>query len=192
MKKLRFLNCLLVVGGSLSLCGCGASLPTHYYLLQASGKAQGVEVASEKLKVRLTSVRLPKYLDRKPIVTKKGDNEIVLSDLHLWGEPLEENIKRVLLEEFESRGVDVLASSSESTDQTVELNIAQFERTDEGSVTLRATWSIESSSDNKEVPPKVYGETVHEIPCAGVLYPDTVSCMSESLSFLAEDLLKAL
>ena len=49
-----------------------------------------------RLTVGLTPITLPGYLESPWMAVRDGDNEIQYSEVHRWGEPLEDGIRRVL------------------------------------------------------------------------------------------------
>lgn len=82
---------LMVLGGCL---GKGTQDPTKYYLLQpitssVSGEQTGARNGG--FSVGVGPVRLREYLDRPHIVTRSGENEILIDRFYNWGEPLEDN-----------------------------------------------------------------------------------------------------
>jgi uncharacterized lipoprotein YmbA len=91
----------------LLLTGCvkvnltATSTPTQFYVLTAPELNEGGHIArdpNEKKIIGLGPVRLPNYLSRLPIVTKKGKNEVEFSEFHRWAEPFQKGIERVIAE----------------------------------------------------------------------------------------------
>lgn len=80
----------------ISLGGPGGE-PTRHFTLQAVSEEQAPQRdGSPELTVGVGPISLPSYLQRPQIVTLHEQNEYALSLTAQWGEPLEENVKRLL------------------------------------------------------------------------------------------------
>jgi uncharacterized lipoprotein YmbA len=108
----------LAAAGLLLACLAGCSLPlpqaqsdpTRFYVLSTS--AAGGAAAANAPSIHLRPVELASYIKSKPMILRRGDNEIEFREYARWGEPLELGIGRVLREELLARGAAgaVLAS----------------------------------------------------------------------------------
>lgn len=94
MKRSPWIWCV-----GLLLSGCfGTSKPTRYFVLELPGRREVIEqVTRPAPPLHITVKSLPAYLDRGNFVTQVSHNEIEVSDLLMWGEPLSNGISRVLL-----------------------------------------------------------------------------------------------
>ena len=138
---------------ALLLMGCafGRTAPSDFYMLSPVAEAasnQNTATAQRELLVGIGPVAMPSYLDRPQIVTRDGNSvRIELSEFHRWGEPLENNIPRVLAEDI-SRHLNGLrvqvfpARTEDSSDLWVGMDINRFDGALNGTATLDAWWSI--------------------------------------------------
>lgn len=121
--------------------------PSQYYVLASlddSGDSKQLASKSE-LVVLVGPVTIATYLDRNQIVSRKSTNELEIAEFHVWGEPLDEGISRVV-----TRNLTQLLDSSTVNaeidlvefDYRVGLHINQFEATEKGMVALDCSWRI--------------------------------------------------
>jgi uncharacterized lipoprotein YmbA len=102
--------------------------------------------------VHLREIELASYLRTRPIIVRRGENEIEFREFALWGEPLDLGLARVLREELLARGAasDVVTSSIRRTQETEAANRDLFVRVlaceggAGGSVAFRAVWELKS------------------------------------------------
>ncbi|RKZ37309.1 MAG: hypothetical protein DRQ37_02175 [Gammaproteobacteria bacterium] len=99
------------------------------------------------LSVAVTSLRLPRYLERPQIVTRVGANRLEFAEYHQWGGNLSKNMMRALAANLSQ----LLATSEVSIsggrpvlpDATrIEIDIIHFERVPNGKVELSAQWRV--------------------------------------------------
>src|SRR5205814_433585 len=77
--------------------------PTRFYVLSTPGGAVA-EPTAKGPTVHLRPVELASYIKAKPMIVRRGDNELEFREYARWGEPLELGIGRVLREELLARG----------------------------------------------------------------------------------------
>ena len=148
----------------LTLSGCALpqaqSDPTRFYLLstdpvRATPASNGIGSAPSVLHVR--EVELAGYLRSRPVIVRRGENEIEFREFALWGEPLESGIARVLREELLASGVvkTVVTSSARSeqanADATLSVRVLGCEGVADGSVAFRAVWEV-ATAGSKSTP----------------------------------------
>ena len=84
--------------------GCSLTSPrpdlTKYYVLTAAAEP-AQPVANGTLVIGLGPVMMPGYLDHNEIVTRAGANELDLSEIDRWAEPIDQNFKNVLARDLE-------------------------------------------------------------------------------------------
>ena len=128
---------------------CGGSKPAHFYTLAPVKNMTG-DFRNEPVKriaIGIRTLKLPEYLLRDQIVTRTGSDELVLSEFNRWAEPLEENFKRVLIEDL-SKDVPTNsiflfpAKDTSVTNYQILLEVTQFELQKDKSVALSARWGI--------------------------------------------------
>jgi uncharacterized lipoprotein YmbA len=155
----RFLppKCLLI-GVVLFGSGSGCSLlpeaqtdPTKYYVLSTE-IAGPVTQASAPI-VNLREVELASYLRGRPLVVRRGNNEIEFREFSRWGEPLELGIARVLRDELVARGAASAVRGAggrrdfSGTDYALNVRVLSCEGEANGSVVFRAVWELAPSGE---------------------------------------------
>ena len=149
---LRLLFLLLV--GLAGLSGCSlipdaASDPARFYLLAASTPPAALNASAPSVQVR--SVELAAYLRGRPLMVRKGENEIEFRDFARWGEPLDQGVARVLREELLARGaarsVDVAGARRDGgpADYGLIVRVLACEGAGKGDVQFRAVWELTRS-----------------------------------------------
>lgn len=145
---------LLCLSGLLlsGLSGCSLPLPqaqsdpTRFYVLSTPAVA-GVVVAKAPA-VHLRPVELASYIKSKPMIVRRGDNEIEFHEFARWGEPLELGIGRVLREELLARGAAsaVLAGGLRAVgvdyDYELTVRVLACEGGADGAIYFRAAWEL--------------------------------------------------
>jgi uncharacterized lipoprotein YmbA len=161
--KLRFawfVTALWTGGSLLTLAGCGwlpkaQSDPTRFYVL--STDPVRVAALSHAPVILLREVELANYLRSRPVIIRRGENEIQFREFALWGEPLDHGIARVLREELLARGAAsaVLSSPSRREHANVSyglsVRVLACEGEAHGGVAFRAVWDL-TSTDPKPLP----------------------------------------
>lgn len=172
------------------ICGCATSAPTHYFILGSTATLPSEQKASA-FTIALAPITLPKYLDRKPIVLRRGESELVVSDLNLWAEPLEHNIQSVIEALLSKNGGRTVPWDSEFNDRSntilkLEVNLERFERMEGSHAILEASYLLSPSKDGTFSPRSFRTES----PCSGNSYQETVSCMNIALNDLTSAILQ--
>lgn len=136
---------------ALALGGCGSLLFTpppqiSYFTLTPTVPATTAAPANIGI-TALQTVRLPQYLQQKPIVTRSQTNEVRLARNQQWASPLGDNVTSVLVADLARQlgGDKVIAfpfSPALPVNQVVHVEIARFEADAEGRVELQAQWLI--------------------------------------------------
>lgn len=139
----------LVIGLAFSAAGCTLLRPqpdpSRFFVL--TPVEQPGEAAARKLALGLGPMRFPDYLARPQLVRRSGQNQLRISQVEMWAEPLERNFKRVL-----SQDLGVLLGTKEilqhpwfttvSLDYEIPIEVLRFEPDDDGTIRLDARWAI--------------------------------------------------
>ena len=151
MRRRRQARCLALILLLALASGCAASAPTNYYLLspmetESKGSARDYRDRSCAA-VGIGPVELPAYLDRAEMMTRVNRNKLTLSELHHWAEPLQENFKRVLADNLDTRlctsNIAVFPwRSSPPINYRIEADIIRFEPTAKDTAVLLLRWSL--------------------------------------------------
>jgi hypothetical protein len=140
------------VAGLLLFAGCNLlpeaqTDPTRFYVLSAATPAMA-DPALKGPVVHLRPVELASYIKAKPMIVRRGDNEIEFREYARWGEPLELGVARVLREELLARGAagTVLASGLRAFnveyDYELSVRVLACEGLAGGGVLFRAAWEL--------------------------------------------------
>jgi len=92
---------VLLLGCTACIQLGGDSQPLHYFLLTPLAKVDTGSDASRELV--FGPIEFPTYLDRPQLVTRSLQNELVISSNDRWGEPLQDNLARILKENLQRR-----------------------------------------------------------------------------------------
>ena len=94
MKKFLPITLLICCTACIQLGG--DPIPQHYHLLSPQAEISSARPIARQLV--LDQIEFPDYLDRPQLVTRNEDNQLVISASERWGEPLRDNLVRVLKE----------------------------------------------------------------------------------------------
>lgn len=146
-----FLAALASGLGLAIFAGCsvlpeGGSDPMRFYVLSAPATAAVPKPDTPAVNVR--PIELASYLRGRPLIVRRGANEIEFREFARWGEPLDLGIARVLREELLARGVagtvQIPGARRESGphDCTLTVRVLACEGGAEGEVLFRAVWEL--------------------------------------------------
>ena len=145
--------CLLATSGC-SIWPEAKADPTRFYVLSTTS-AGGVPQPGAPV-VHLRDIELANYLRARPVVVRRGNNEVEFREFARWGEPLDLGIGRVLREELMGRGAvrAVLAGGGRrehvGQDYTLTVRVLAAEGLANGSVAFRAIWELNSTGAKPE------------------------------------------
>jgi uncharacterized lipoprotein YmbA len=153
---------LLALSAVLMFSGCSflpqAQVdPTRFFVLSAMTEAAAPAPAGKAPVVHLRPVELASYIKAKPIIVRRGDNEIEFREFARWGEPLELGIGRVLREDLMARGAAgaVLAAGLRAVevdyDYALVVRVLACEGGTNGAVHFRAVWELTTSGMTPKV-----------------------------------------
>jgi uncharacterized lipoprotein YmbA len=195
MSGLRWVLALL---GVISLSGCSILGERkvgeyHFYLLQpiaAGEEANGSPPGANALAIGVGPVEIPEYLDRPNIVTRAGENEIVLADFAQWAEPFGSHVSRVLMENLVAklgtdRVIEYPRAVSIPIDYQVAVHVIRFDAVLTQEAVLFARWGLFSGSEGKEI--VAHTSRLRE-PLAEGGYPALVAAQSRLLGRLSGEI----
>ena len=199
MTRTRTSHRLLITGAItlsiLSSLNCGGSRPAHFYNLTPVKNATG-DYKNEPVKhiaIGIRTLKLPEYLLRDQIVTRTASDEIIISEFNRWAEPLEENFKRVLIEDLAkdipTNSIFLFPARDTSvTNYQILLEVTQFELQKDHTVVLSARWGITKGEDAIFLLDKQssYSEQLSEDKAER--YESMVGAMSRLTGKLSEDI----
>lgn len=185
---------------TLALAGCfGTSEPSRFYLLTPVAGPERPQATTDAAAgtVYLAAVELPQYLTEPSIVTRVAGNQLEYAGLDRWGEPLEDNVVRVLLCNLElllpNHAIGVFPwerpgppGQTGQPDHRVEIAVTRFDAED-GRVVLTARWAVVGREH-----PGVRRRSEYVVPISGAGYPAIVAAMSDALAALGRDVADAI
>lgn len=137
---------------ALALTACGRSTPTNYYLLESGIQAMQVEETPTRT-LRVAQVSIPGYLQRNNIVSRvAGQSKLILADFHLWAEPVNNGVRRVveetLLEPLHGHGIQLLPPATEERgDFTLLLDVQRLDGNFDENAVLECWWTLVNRDD---------------------------------------------
>lgn len=130
---------LLPLAAVLLLLGaCASSPPTRFYTLSDTpGEAAAPAGASQVL---ITVVSIPGEIDRPELVRRVGPNQLSVAELDRWAAPLDDTIRRVLVDDIARR-----VPGAVSPPRLVAVDVREFYGDASCNVTLRAVWALKQT-----------------------------------------------
>lgn len=166
----------LILG--LALGGCGESVPSRYYVLNAMAPLES-EMPAEGRTLSVMPVNLPEYLNRPDVVRRDTDNRLDLAAADRWAEPLDINLTRVITEDLahllQDDGYIVVPAGLREAELTLEVQVLRFERSAEGNAVLAALWQIRDTESGRQVELR---RSSFQRPVAGDDFEAVISAMN--------------
>lgn len=195
MKKTMYGGALVLAGIMVGLLfsGCGTSPAAKFYTLtpvtQQKQEMPGSGTGTVH-PVAVGPVEIPEYLDRPEIVTRAEPNQLVLSELNLWGGALKADVNRVLIENISyflaSDGIPVVTWKIGIADtQRVPVQIVRFDGMPNDNIILKARWSV-IGKDGKTF--ELVRDSNISVPVKGGGYVSVVAAMSDALGELSKEI----
>ncbi|MDA8239353.1 MAG: PqiC family protein [Nitrospiraceae bacterium] len=194
MKKISYYWVFsFLLGGLLFLLsGCASSKPSKFYALNTMKISQDVRrtaFSDKHISIGLGPVEIPDYLDRPQIVTRTGQNELLIAEFERWTGSLREDIERVLLENLSilvsQETISVVSTKGGMPfHYRLAVNVIRFDVMPEGDVELKAQWVVAG----KEMQQILMRESDIREQIKGKDYSERVSAMSRALEKLSRDI----
>jgi uncharacterized lipoprotein YmbA len=188
---------LLSLFGGAVLAGCTVLAPQPDYskffiLSPLSDPASSTRVSTssgQRLIIGLGPIDFPDYLRRLEVVTRTSPNELHLSAVDRWGEPLDRNFSRVLSENL-SRLLNTEQiekfpwTRRTQIDYQVMVDVLRFETTADNQAQLAARWIINDGSSGKDL---YASETITSTP-VGKGQTAAATALSADLATMSRDI----
>ena len=156
------LKVILFSAVAIFISGCtnivSQSTPTEFYRLVEASEKQLASVKldlPDGLQIGIGPIAIPGYVDRPQIVTSGTGGRLIVDDFNHWGEPVQENIERVMVANISS----LLSEKQvfhfpanfhpEPSSLQVTVEITNMIRDESGQVYLSASWNVKRMLDNK-------------------------------------------
>jgi uncharacterized lipoprotein YmbA len=173
----------------LLLTAC-SSAPTHFYRLEA--KAPETVASYRPTLVRVTSVTVPRLLDRDQIVRTTGSEQVELGAFDHWAAPLDALIEQSLTQDLVLRlpeGSVIPANAATSAPVlTIAVDMLRFDGDAAGHITLDAFWSAAADPTN---PGTSHHEHI-ELDTGNGTYAGIADGMSKAVGLLADHIAEQL
>jgi len=154
------------------LSGCASSPPTRFYTLSDTPAPGGATAAVGQ--VVIGSVSIPGEIDRPEIVRKVGPNQLSVAGSDRWAAPLEDIIRRVLVDDVARR----IPGAPGEQQRFVSVDIHEFYGDASCNVTLRAMWTLKQAG----VQPAAEEISVPSSGACPATLPETMSVALGQLS----------
>lgn len=183
---------LLLLLGTAACLGPRAD-PSTFFVITATADPAA---SSAPLPVTLGfgPLSVPGYLDRSGLVTRLNDNQLAVSEVERWAEPLPENVLRAISENLvrRLRPTDYVTYpwyESAGVDYGIAVDLRTFEADSTGSVTLEAAWRLTSGNPQETL---LRGDSRIEESAAGPATDQSVAALSRALARLCDEVAAAL
>ncbi|MEW6667977.1 MAG: PqiC family protein [Thermodesulfobacteriota bacterium] len=137
--------------------GCSSVPPMRFYALNPLDPGSSPVAPTPpktSLSIEVGSLRLPQYLERPQIVTRRSASRLEVEEFHQWGGNLRKDMMRVLAKNLSqllgTPRVFISPHSGQAPpDFRVELEVMKFERDPDGKVRLSVQWSLTVPRDQR-------------------------------------------
>lgn len=149
---MRNLAIVLILCGLYSLCGCGRSTPSNFYMLESSLNSIRTNNLPQTT-LRIAAIDTPAYLSRNNIVSRvNGETRLILAEFHLWAEPVGNGVHRIIEETLTGplleNGITVLPVSSESrSDYTLIIDLQRLDGNFNEKAAFECQWTLLNRDD---------------------------------------------
>jgi uncharacterized lipoprotein YmbA len=188
---------LLLAGGCSLPLPQAESDPTKFYLLAATTMGSTNAAAANAPALHLRPVEIASYIRSRPMIVRRGANEIQFRDYARWGEPLEQGIARVLREELLARGAASAVQTTGAQAMTegfayqLGIRVLACEGTADGGVNFDAVWELTSAGEGGRVAAR--GEfRPGDLRWDGKSEATLAAALSKAVSGLAQEIAAAL
>ena len=156
----RYIILLSIIGLGSLLSGCfGTSKPTRYYTLSPPENNRTEPLTGFKEMLVVGPLTIPEYLERRQIVTRSGQNGIVLAEFEQWSSSLDDELTRLLVAtisgDLASGHVAVMSGKFSAIPATgkmyrIPVKIIRFHGYRGGTVVLNAFWGVVENKDGQD------------------------------------------
>jgi uncharacterized protein len=195
---MNFQRNLMVLVMCIAAAGCSPLGPrpnySKFFILTpladgANPAATAASTPARPLALGIGPIDFPDYLRRSQFVTRSAPNQIELSMVDRWGEPLDKNFQRVLSENL-ARLLNTYRieqypwDHKDQVDYQIAINVQNFETNTDGQSQLNARWIIKDGSNRKDL---YASETMANTP-VGTGDTGASSALSNDLATLSRDI----
>ncbi len=183
----------ITIGLILSMTGCGSSPAAKFYTITALDRnlvTPALIKTGKDITVRIGPVTIPDTLQKPQIVSRTGENMLVLDEFNRWGGDLQSDFQRILGENISILlPTEHIILNQELTPLPVDFQVIVYVREFDGKlggvVTLNADWTVvhlKSESTGKSEKSLLQENT------EGARYQEYVSAQSRLLAKLSHEI----
>jgi uncharacterized lipoprotein YmbA len=159
-----------------------------------SDRTDGNLSHADQVSLGVGPIRLPGYLDRQELVTRLSENRLSVAQDDRWGEPLEDNVSRVLSQNLalllaSERVTPFPWPSTERPTYQVQIDVLRFEADTTRGAQLVARWVLRDLAINETLSIK---ESHLSREAKGSSLDESVVVLSELLADLSSEIAVAL
>ncbi|NYT47090.1 MAG: membrane integrity-associated transporter subunit PqiC [Candidatus Methanofishera endochildressiae] len=189
----RTILSLSLLALTLFFSGCGSSPNAKIYILDAMDRDSSISALTPQgqgVAVKVGPVSISDVLDQLQIVSRSGENSLIVDEFNRWGGDFQSDIQRVIGENISILlPTDQVILSQEigllPIDYQVLVNIREFDGTLGGMVNLNADWTVAGKGKDKSI---VTRKSVLEEQADGAGYDAYVAAQSRLLKKLSQDI----
>jgi uncharacterized lipoprotein YmbA len=145
------LICILLMASLTGGC-LKKSSPVYHYTLNSVNREQLTPSSRNVPTILVGPIRIASFLNQGPIVSRKNDTAVSISELHRWAGPLPEMLTNTLIsnlsKQLNSDSVFSFPDSSKDKGLRVEMTIVHFERGVKQTALMEVRYRILSSNDS--------------------------------------------
>lgn len=191
----RTILSLSLLALTLFFSGCGSSPNAKIYILDAMDRDSSISALTPQgqgVAVKVGPVSISDVLDQLQIVSRSGENSLIVDEFNRWGGDFQSDIQRVIGENISILlPTDQVILSQEigllPIDYQVLVNIREFDGTLGGMVNLNADWTVAGKGKGKDKS-IVTRKSVLEEQADGAGYDAYVAAQSRLLKKLSQDI----
>jgi uncharacterized lipoprotein YmbA len=197
----RTILSLSLLALTLFFSGCGSSPNDKIYILDAMDRDSSISALTpqgQSVAVKVGPVSISDVLDQLQIVSRSGENSLIVDEFNRWGGDFQSDIQRVIGENISILlPTDQVILSQEigllPIDYQVLVNIREFDGTLGGMVNLNADWTVAGKGKGKgkdkgKDKSIVTRKSVLEEQADGAGYDAYVAAQSRLLKKLSQDI----
>jgi hypothetical protein len=139
-------------------------------------------------------IKIPDFLKRPQIVTRRSENVLDINEFHRWGDALESQLARVLVENLSAllNTPNVTAFPWDppfAPEYQLYIDFRRFEGKTSGPVVLEAVWHIVEKNGNRQL---ITRHTTLKEPTTDSSYKAYVTAMNTTLDRLSQEIAAAI
>ncbi len=171
------------------LCGCATTPPSRFYTLSILDKARTADQtasSSPAVIVAVGPILIPDYLDKPEIVTRSGQNELIVNEYHRWAGSMESILSQAIMENLSlllpSERFSVVRwvpgmQGNAAASYRLTLDVMKFDAVPRDSALFESAWTL---SDRETGTILIRKSTAAE-PIRGTDYSEMVAAMSKTI-----------